>query len=105
MFFAKFASRIGYVNDDAAQICFTKGLPEQMDEDTYGNFDKAKSYSLQMSSDHMSSRATNKPYRATYNNLSGEAQQPAIREYQIRDQYKVTLKKEVIVKFFKILHM
>lgn len=103
MSFAKFATRIGYLNDEFAQMCFSKGQPDQMDEDAYGSYDKDKCYSLEMSSDHMRSRVVNKPYSATYN-ASGEAQADENKP-MAKEKYEVTLKKEVFVKFFHILKM
>jgi len=69
-----------------------------MDEDSYGNFEKDKCYSLEMSSEHMTSRVVNKPYSATYNSL-GEAQADENKS-MAKEKYEVTLKKEVFVKFF-----
>lgn len=67
MSFAKFATRIGYLNDEFATIVFSKGVPEQVDEDNYGSVDKDKAFSLQMQSEHMISQVTNKPYLGTFN--------------------------------------
>eukprot|EP00351_Strombidinopsis_sp_SopsisLIS2011_P005824 CAMPEP_0116878720 /NCGR_PEP_ID=MMETSP0463-20121206/10465_1 /TAXON_ID=181622 /ORGANISM="Strombidinopsis sp, Strain SopsisLIS2011" /LENGTH=139 /DNA_ID=CAMNT_0004527213 /DNA_START=497 /DNA_END=916 /DNA_ORIENTATION=+ len=104
MSFAKFATRIGYLNDEFATIIFSKGIPDQVDEDNYGNVDKEKAFSLQMRSDHMVSQVTNKPYQGTYN-IPEDADANVIHKIQSKDTYEATLKKEAFVKFFQVLKM
>ena len=83
MFLAKFASRFQILQDESASIKFS-AMGSQVNP----------IYNLSLNSTHMSSSVTNKPFE-------GKLANPA----DIKDEYVTTLKKEVLLRFFKILKL
>ena len=91
----KFHTRINIIEDKQVNILFTSIRNDNDGDKPKEQEEEGKNYyALQLRSEHMTSNVQNKQFQANFTDYS-----------RMREEYSVTLKREVLKKYFQCLKM